>query len=118
MSKMRPNDWQMMHYFSAQEFVEPEKMSRRLVAMLDLARHGAGIPFHITSSFRDGDDLSHGDGHGVDIACVSSSDRYAIVNSLLIVGFSRIGIYPRHIHADISRRLPQGVLFLGGYDGS
>ena len=115
--KMRPSDWDAFRYFEPGEFSHPDFMSRELLAKLEIARALARVPFVLTSTFRENDERSHGDGDAVDIACVSSSDRHAIISSLLIAGFVRIGIYPEHIHADVSRRLPQGVLFLGGYDG-
>ena len=101
-------------FFSPDEFDSPEKMSRELLAMLDRARSRAGIPFVITSSYRHGDPLSHGEGLAVDISCEKSFERFLIVSSLLDSGFSRVGIYPRHVHADISKSLPQCVLFIGG----
>ena len=94
-------------YFRASEFVEPERMANELVSRLEIARGAAGVPFKITSSFReltDGDS-THEHGLGVDIDTVGSRDRYAIVSALLAAGFTRIGVYYSdeggHIHADI-----------------
>jgi hypothetical protein len=75
-------------------------MDASFIAMLDLARETAGVPFKITSDFRVGDAKCHGRGKAVDIACTDSRSRYAILAALVGVGFKRIGIYDRHIHVD------------------
>lgn len=69
----------------------------------------------VTSGFRPGDLLSHGDGDALDLMCEDSRLRYRILASLLDsshgVPIARIGIGPRHIHVDVSKRLPQAVFF-------
>lgn len=118
-------DWDRIEYFERSEFgtgdddVEPDP---NLVEMLDHARDMAGVPFEITSGLRTqaenerigGSPLSaHLTGHAVDIAVSDSKARYAILMTLLNVGFSRIGVYDRHIHADNSPTLPAEVCWTG-----
>ena len=76
---------------------------------LDSARELAGIPFRINSAYRSKDyelakgrtgTSSHTKGLAVDIACSDSRKRYLIVNSLIAVGFMRIGINKTYIHVD------------------
>ena len=88
-------------------------MNRELLEKLDDARHYANTPFVITSSYRKGDEGSHGDGDAVDIRCHESRPRFMIVSGLIHAGFTRIGIYDKHIHADVSSRLDQIVMWWG-----
>lgn len=59
-------------------------------------------------------DSAHVRGLAVDIACVSSRARMRMVAGLVLAGFNRIGLYSRHIHADVDGSLPGEVLWLGG----
>ena len=108
-----------MPYFSPSEVVglKPE-----LVELLEKARGYAHIPFIITSGFRDPaentasggvDDSAHTRGLAVDLRCSSSRNRLKMVSALILTGFTRIGVYDRHIHADIDPTLPQEVLWIG-----
>lgn len=93
--------------------VSDEKLRRSIISRLQMAERFADRNFTITSAFREGDDGAHGDGSAVDIRCSSSTDRYAIVKALTDAGFRRIGIYDRHIHADLSLTRPQSVMWTG-----
>jgi len=104
-----------MEYFNISEFDSPdlpgsgEIMDETFLDMLDEARDIAGIAFKITSGVRSKahnekvggvSNSSHLRGYACDIACSSSSDKYTILNSLLEVGFNRIGIAKGFIHVD------------------
>lgn len=111
--------------FSYDEFDSPlqegsgQLMSNELITMLDHARDLAGVPFKITSGFRIEADIdrlkkagykvssksSHLKGLAADIACDNSS-RYNILDSLMKVGFNRIGIGSTFIHVDIDPDKP------------
>lgn len=100
-------------YFKPDEFAEPERVSSELLERLDAARAFAGVPFYVTSDFRDGDDGTHGCGDAVDISdnkrggpC-GSRWRYHAVRGLIQAGFSRIGVYDRHIHVDVGKSDPE-----------
>lgn len=106
-------------YFSAQE---AQGLDPTLMAMLDLARGKAGIPFRITCGLRtlvqnEGvggvGDSSHLRGLAVDLACANSLDRYKMVSALLSVGFTRLGIYDAHCHVDCDPTLPPNVIWIG-----
>lgn len=98
---------------------EVKGLDPELCAMLDMARGKAGVPFIITSGLRtqaDNDalpesvkDSEHVTGNGVDISCIDSSARYAMLKGLLAAGFTRIGVYEKHLHAGNSKTLPQNV---------
>ena len=102
-----------MRHFKAHEFSDFGAMKVPMLEMLDQARQIAGVPFKITSSYRDGDKKSHGRGWAVDIACTASRDRYHILTGLLAAGFTRVGVYDRHIHADADPTLDQEVMWWG-----
>lgn len=117
-------------YFTAQEFLNCtppcpiEGVSESLLTRLDQAREIAGIPFVIKSALRSSayerlrgrsGSSSYVSGKAVSIRCVDSASRFAILNALLTVGFTRIGIYSRHIHVDVDMGKPQKVIFLGDY---
>ena len=97
-------------HFNASEFDQPDEMSDHLISLLDMARAAAGVPFVITSSFRERTvgKSAHEYGLAVDIDIMpldESRQRKLIVAALLAAGFTRIGIYysdnAGHVHADI-----------------
>lgn len=115
MTHVHDINWGNYQFFEAREFTHPNKMDPRLLRKLDNARAFAGIAFVITSSFRPESTTSHGRGTGVDIRCHDSLSRFRIVEALLHEKFTRIGIYDKHIHADIdsSEDAPQEVIWWG-----
>ena len=106
--------------FTYDEFDSPlqegsgQLMSNEFLSKLDHARDLAGVPFKITSGYRVEADIerlrkagykvspnsSHLKGVAADIACTSPADRFNIIDALLSVGFSRIGIADTFIHVD------------------
>ena len=108
---MKESQWERLTWFSSDEknhdgepaFPDPDKMSFVLMKKLDRARTLARVSFSINSSYREGDDKTHGSGEAVDIRCVSSGKRERIMNALTAVGFVRRGIYDLHIHADVGK---------------
>jgi len=108
-------DWSSVEHFGPDEFTEPDEMDPDFVATLDRVRAFAGVPIHITSSFRRGDPKSHGRGLAVDIADnrtgveLTSRWRYRVLAAAFRAGIRRVGIYDRHIHLDIDPSLPQDV---------
>jgi hypothetical protein len=96
---------------------EVEGLDRNLVAHLDQARESAGVPFILTETVASGgshaENSSHARGMGVDIRAHGSRARFRIVYGLIVAGFHRIGIYSRHIHADMDHTLDWDVMWLG-----
>ena len=105
-----------MKYFKIEEFtcdgaICYDKMSPKLLKMLDQAREKANTPFKITSSWRSQEknnslknsskNSSHLKGKAVDIACSNGLERLKIFSALITTGFTRIGISDTFIHADI-----------------
>ena len=76
----------------------------KLVTMLDDARDLAKTSFVITSGFRSGDKKAHGLGKAVDLRCRTSNKRQRMYDALRAVGFKRIGVYDKHLHADIATK--------------
>jgi uncharacterized protein YcbK (DUF882 family) len=105
-----------MKHFRLSEFDSPDvkgsgyMMDEEFLELLDEARSLADIPFVINSGYRtqkhnaklnSKPTSSHTKGLAADIRCVSDRDRFIIVESLLNVGFSRIGIAKTFIHVDL-----------------
>jgi uncharacterized protein YcbK (DUF882 family) len=115
-----------MRHFNYSEFDSPDVqgsgqlMDKILLEMLDEVRDKFDKPIHINSGFRTPahneavggtDNSSHLKGLAVDIACTNSTNRFDLINCLLDVGFSRIGIAKTFIHADIDFDKAQGVIW-------
>ena len=113
-------------YFSQSDFdscIPPcnmGEMNQYTLLKLDMAREISGIPFIINSAYRaidhelikgrDGTS-SHTKGVAVDIKAIGSHQRFLIVSALLEVGFTRIGIHERFIHADDDPNKDQQVIW-------
>jgi uncharacterized protein YcbK (DUF882 family) len=115
-----------MKYFNYSEFDSPDVqgsgqlMDKTLLQMLDDVRDKYDKPIHITSGFRTPqhneevggvETSSHLKGLAVDISCTNSKDRFDLINCLLDVGFSRIGVAKTFIHADIDPDKIQCVIW-------
>ena len=107
----------MSRYFKE---IEDGNMDANFLHKLDKARELAGMPFIINSAYRSPEhnakiggrpNSSHLKGLAVDIACNKSTDRFDLINCLLDVGFSRIGIASSFIHADIDTDKSIGVIW-------
>ena len=99
-------------YFRSEEFDSPDlpgsgsEMDEHFIAMLDICRETAEMPFVVTSGFRtdqhqaqlkaEGYPVSENSAHllgkAADIRCRNSSERFNIVGAAIFVGFTRIGI--------------------------
>jgi hypothetical protein len=102
-----------LKHFKPSEFSSPEKMSRKLLTRLELLRTHVGFPIKVTSSYRADSTTSHGRGTGVDLRCVGSAERFAILTSAVRLGFRRIGIYDKHVHLDVDELSDQDVVWWG-----
>lgn len=109
----------MAKWFSEDEV---EGLDPKLVQMLDAARGFAHCPFIITSGYRTQGhneaiggvpNSAHTRGLAVDIQCNGSRSRFLMVSALILAGFRRIELAPRHIHADVDPNLPQDVMWFG-----
>jgi len=101
-------------YFSDEEIAG---LAPALVERLVEARKLAMTPFVITEGLAKGGshvaNTAHARGLAVDIRAHDSVTRFKIVKALLDAGFARVGVYDKHIHADVDAGLPQGVLWWG-----
>ena len=120
-----------LKYFKLSEFDCPfeegsgSKMNYTFLEKLDQARGLAGIPFKITSGYRTkeyNEDLikrgykasrnsSHLKGLAADISVKDSKSRFIVFNSLLLAGFTRIGIADTFIHVDLDTDKTQNVIW-------
>ena len=115
-----------MKYFSYDEFDSPDElgsgknMNTLLLKMIDKVRELYGKPITVTSGFRTEShnekvggvsSSSHLKGLAIDVACVTSKDRFEMLTALLEVGFNRIGIASTFIHVDIDKNKSQNVIW-------
>lgn len=104
----------MKPYFTDDEIAG---LDSTLVERLVEARHLARTPFVLTETVAKGGshaaNTAHARGLAVDIRAHDSVTRFKIVKALLDAGFVRVGVYDRHVHADVDASLPQGVLWWG-----
>jgi len=121
--------WDKVKYFKRDDFnptstVEPdEDLVRRLDNARALATSMAGVdvPFVITSAIRPLNPnlkkgqrgSSHATGHAVDIRVKNNRDRFYMLSALTMCGFTRVGIYNKHIHVDNSPVHDQEVCWTG-----
>ena len=93
----------------------------KFIWKLQFARTEARIPFIINSGcrcekynrkVRGKKSSDHLTGEGVDIRCLSSSDRWKIVTSAISAGFRRIGIAKTYIHLGDNWDNPQNVMWM------
>lgn len=68
-------------------------------------------PLHVTSGLRE--DGSHSNGWEVDLRAANSRARYGIVRAAILEGFTRIGVYDRHVHLGMDPDRPDQVLWTG-----
>lgn len=118
---MRPEDWAEIRHFSPDEFRAPDKMGYEFVRWLDALRERAGVPMHITSSYRSpaynkqvrgATDSAHCDVpcDAVDLGERKRPDdpswnytRWQIVTTAIAMGCQRIGTYANgSLHLDLT----------------
>ncbi len=119
-------------YFTLSEFASPDlegsgsNMKHEFLIKLDEARHLANIPFKINSGFRTAaynqylldspkykasKTSTHLEGIAADISVKDSRSRWVVINSLMLAGFTRIGIADTFIHVDLSKEKSQNVIW-------
>ena len=110
--------------FKPSEVSNPLTMSPILLAMLDDMRRNYGKPIIITGSWRPLDGEIRSSAHqisskgiweGADLRCHTSRERAGMLTAALEAGFTRIGIYDKHLHVDVAiePRFDQNVIWLG-----
>ena len=105
----------MSKYFKEIE----ENMNKDFLFVLDEAREFAGIPFVINSAYRSPNHplsvknptSSHIKGLAVDIKATDNETRFKIVEALISVGFTRIGIADTFIHVDLDFDKRQNIIW-------
>jgi hypothetical protein len=105
----------MSKYFKEIE----ENMDKDFLFVLDEAREFAGIPFVINSAYRSPNHplsvknptSSHIKGLAVDIKATDNATRFKIVEGLISVGFTRIGIADTFVHVDLDFNKRQNIIW-------
>ena len=105
----------MSKYFKEIE----QNMDEDFLSKLDEAREFSGIPFSINSAYRSPEHplsiknptSSHIKGLAVDIKATDSKTRFKILEALLSVGFTRIGIADTFIHVDMDYDKSQELIW-------
>lgn len=97
-----------------------QDMNQSTLDRFDKARGIAGIPFIPTCGYRSPEwdrakgrsgTGAHPNRHGIDLEATDSTTRCKIVTSLILAGFTRIGIADTFIHADDSPNHAQNVMW-------
>lgn len=114
-----------MRYFTTKEFLCPccqkSSMDLNFIQKLDNARHSSQTPYILNSAYRcsnhnrkvgSSEMSAHRKGLAVDIRANYSMERFLIIQGLLSVGFSRIGIHEEFIHVDDDPEKDQKVIWL------
>lgn len=95
--------------------------SMELVDRLEHARELYGQPIRVNSGCRcrahnkavgGVSGSAHLSGQAGDLSCISSTNRFKLINSLYGAGFRRIKVYKRWIHVDVDKTKPQDVLIV------
>jgi len=96
-----------------------DNMDEEFLERLDQARAFADIPFIINSAYRSPNhplsiknpSSSHIKGLAVDIKATDNATRFKIVEALISVGFTRIGIADTFIHVDLDFDKRQNIIW-------
>ena len=96
-----------------------DNMNVDFLNKLDEAREYANIPFTINSAYRSpthreslkNPTSSHIKGLAVDISVKDSITRFKVLDALIAVGFTRIGIASTFIHVDLDFDKSQNVIW-------
>lgn len=82
--------------FKPHEFEEPAKMDIHFLRKLHEARLLADVPFRILDSVRGDPRSAHGElpCTAVDLQLLNAYERMRVMRALILVGFTRIGVYP------------------------
>lgn len=133
---MTPEEWATVRHFKPSEFVAPDLMDAEFVRFLDRVRERAGVPIRVVSTVRT---VAHNAEVGgaprsahLDVPCkagdiaplagLSQAEidawRSVVLDALRAEGCTRVGIYPDHLHADMTGQdvggsRPSGVVWLG-----
>ena len=108
----------MSKYF---EEINDGNMNQEFLAKLDKAREYAGVPFRINSAFRTPEhnkeiggvaNSSHLKGLAVDIGVTDSRNRFIVLESLINIGFNRIGVAKSFIHVDDDKDKSERVVWV------
>jgi len=116
----------VLRYFTQSDFdkcnpaCKLQEMDHTFMELLDSARHISKIPFIPTSAFRseiyekeqgrDGTS-SHTKGLAIDLKAEDSRTRFKIINALISIGLTRIGIGENFIHVDMDKSKAQKVIW-------
>ncbi len=114
-----------MKYFTQKELACPccgaSGVTAELKELLDWLRDKYGKPIVVKSAFRckkhneevgGVPESAHLTGEAVDIGCSFAGDRMKLMRLLHEAGVDRIGVAKTFIHLDVSKTLPQDVIWL------
>lgn len=115
----------MSHYFKPEELVckhcGASGVKPELVNVLDWIRDKYGKPIILNSAYRCAThnaaiggvpESAHVTGEAADIGCSFAVDRMRLVQLALEAGINRLGIDKKFVHIDISKTLPQNVIWI------
>jgi len=82
-----------------------------------------GRPLVITSGYRSVErnskvggvkDSAHTSGLAVDLRCAGFENQVKLAWALGLAGFDRLGVYDKHLHADLDKLKPNPAIWFGG----
>ena len=109
--------WALCKFMTPGDFSRPSKIKPFLVIMLDCTRWeatraaGHAVKLIVTDDWRENDDLTHGEGLGVDVRSKKARNRHWLLNAATVVGITRIGVYcdDLHLHFDVGGYFDSGL---------
>lgn len=115
-----------LRHFAESEFDHADEMDEGFLRTLDAIRHVSEVPIRITSDFRTPEeneeiggfhDSPHMRGRAVDLVPIpdTSLNRFKVIKAMLNLTMTRLGlgVYDRHLHFDLDRKLSRPHLWNG-----
>ena len=123
---MQNNQWEEIKNFTKEEFqcscgCGQEDMNFKFIKRIDEAREVANLPFNINSGYRcesynkeilGSKKSSHMANLAVDISCNDSRSRFKIIDALMEVNLTRIGVADTFIHVDADNNKLQDLVWV------
>lgn len=97
-----------------------QDVDQRLLVLMDAVRAMVGRPLTFSCAYRSKEwelkkgrsgSGAHTEGLAVDFRVSNGAERWQIVSAAMKLGVKRIGVANTFVHLDLSKRLPQNVIW-------